>query len=141
MTNLVAFSHALADETRWRILQLILNEPMCVCELADILKMPQSSISSHVQVIKKAGLLDSEKCEKWIYYRVAASHRHLLQTMGGFFEVSPASDPMLKADARSAAKRLAERDESCCPLPKGLPKFKPLAATRLLKSFPKVKAL
>jgi ArsR family transcriptional regulator len=126
MKNIVAFAHALADETRWRIIQLVFNEPMCVCELADILEMPQSSVSSHVQVIRKAGLLDSEKCEKWLYYRLALNHRHLLATMGEFFEVSLASDAVLRADAKRAVKRLAERDESCCPLPKGLAKLKPV---------------
>ena len=126
MKNIVAFSHALADETRWRIVQLIFSEPMCVCELADILDMPQSSVSSHVQVIKKSGMLDSEKCEKWIYYRLSPNHRHLLMTMAEFFESSPAGDTVLKADSERAVKRLAERDESCCPLPKGLKKLKPL---------------
>jgi len=135
MKSIVSFAHALADETRWRIVQLIFNEPMCVCELADILEMPQSSVSSHMQVIKKASLLDSERCEKWIYYRVAVNHRHLLRTLGEFFEVSPASDAVLKADAENAVKRLAERDESCCPLPKGLTKLKPLVSKRHSKTY------
>lgn len=126
MKNIVTFAHALADETRWRIVQLIFDEPMCVCELADILDMPQSSISSHVQVIKKSEMLDSEKCGKWIYYRMSPNHRHLLMTLADFFEVSPARDGVLKRDAKNAVKRLAERDEGCCPLPQGLKKLKPL---------------
>lgn len=130
MMNIVAFAQALADDTRWRIVQLVFNEPLCVCELADILGMPQSSVSSHVQVIRKAGMLDSEKCGKWVYYRVTPNHRRLLQTMGEFFEASPTRDATLKADARKSVKRLAERDESCCPLPKGLGKLKPLAPGR-----------
>ena len=130
MTNIVAFAQALADETRWRILQLITDEPLCVCELADILGMPQSSVSSHVQVIKKAGMLESERCEKWIYYRVCGNHRHLLATLGSFFEVSPASDATLRADAARAVKRLRERSGSCCPLPTGLTSLRPLKPKR-----------
>jgi ArsR family transcriptional regulator len=128
MRNLVRFSHALADETRWRITQLVLNTPLCVCELADILDMPFSSVSSHLQVIKRAGLLDCEKCGKWIYYRVSATHRRLLQTLAEFHEVFPTSDPVLKADAKQAAKRLATRDQSCCPLPKELVNLRPLVS-------------
>ena len=60
--DVVPFFRALADETRWRIVQLLSDEPMCVCELADILRMPQSSVSSHLQVIKKGRLLDSTLC-------------------------------------------------------------------------------
>lgn len=128
MKNIVLFARAFADETRWRIIQLISNEPMCVCELADILDMPQSSVSSHVQVIKKAGILESERCEKWIYYRVARNYRTLFTTIGGFFEISPASHAVLKADAKKALQRLTERDESCCPLPKELTRLKPTAS-------------
>lgn len=120
MKNLVAFAHALADETRWRIVQLLGSEALCVCELADILKMPQSTISSHVQVIRKAGLLESERCEKWIYYRIAPSHRPMILALGKFFEVSPVTDAVLRGDARNTVKRLAERADSCCPRPKTL---------------------
>ena len=120
MKNLVAFSHALSDETRWRILQLLKDGALCVCELADILRMPQSSVSSHVQVIRRAGLLDSERCEKWIYYRVNRRCRPLLAALAKFFAVSPATNAVLRADAAQAAKRLARRDESCCPPPKAL---------------------
>jgi ArsR family transcriptional regulator len=133
MNELVTFAHALADDTRWRILQLICNEPLCVCELADILKMPQSSVSSHVQVIRKAGLLDEEKCGKWMYYRVAQSHRRLLFTLGEFFEITTSSDAVLKADAKRAVKRLSERDGGCCPLPTALTKLKPITSKSLTR--------
>jgi ArsR family transcriptional regulator len=130
MKNFVAAMHALADGTRWRIVQLLLGEAMCVCELADILRMPQSSVSSHVQVIKRGGLLDSEKCEKWIYYRVARNRRNLILSLGHLFAVSPATDAVLKADARNALKRLTEREKSCCPLPKQLAARKNAAAPK-----------
>lgn len=115
--NLVKFSHALADTTRWRIVRLVLEEALCVCELADILEMPQSSVSSHVQVIRKAGLLESEKCGKWTYFRIEPEYRALIGTMGTFFE---SDDSILKSDAARSVARLAKREESCCPLPKFL---------------------
>ncbi len=127
MKNLVSATHALADETRWRILQLVLDEPLCVCELADILAMPQSSVSSHVQIIRKAGLLESERCEKWVYYRVQKTFRPLLAQLASFFEVAVATDPVLKQDAKRAAQRLLKRERSCCPMPVALSKLKPLA--------------
>ena len=92
--NIVTFSRALADPTRWRIVRLVLEDALCVCELADILEMPQSSVSSHVQVIRKAGLLESEKCEKWTYFRIEPKYRGLVGTLEKFF----ASD-----DARSGS--------------------------------------
>ena len=115
-TNIVEFSKALADETRWRIVRLVRDEALCVCELADILEMPQSSVSSHVQVIRRAGLLESEKCEKWTYFRIEGRYLKLIATMEKFFEENPA----WKDDEARSAARLGERLDSCCPGPKKL---------------------
>jgi len=115
MTNIVTFSRALADTTRWRIIRLVMDEALCVCELADILEMPQSSLSSHVQVIRRAGLLESEKCEKWTYFRIARNHLKLLRSMEQFF--APAGDEIWAGDAAKAHARLEKREGSCCPGP------------------------
>jgi len=118
MTNAVAFNRALADPTRWRIVRLVTNDALCVCELADILEMPQSSVSSHVRVIRKAGLLESEKCEKWTYFRIEAKYLKLIQAMESFFAGS--EDPDSDDDAARTVRRLEEREGSCCPGPKKL---------------------
>ena len=118
MKTVVTFSRALADVTRWRIVRLVLEDALCVCELADILEMPQSSVSSHVQVIRKAGLLESEKCEKWTYFRIASDYRKLIASLEKFFAES--DDAILKSDAARSIARLAKREESCCPVPKSL---------------------
>ena len=118
VTNkLVSFSRALADATRWRIVRLVMNDALCVCELADILEMPQSSVSSHVQIIRKAGLLEGETCGKWTYFRIERNHRKLITGMVKFFA---ADDATLQADATRALARLARREESCCPGPRTL---------------------
>ena len=120
MRQAVQFAHALADETRWRIVQLLCEDALCVCELADILKMPQSSVSSHLQVIRKAGMIANERCEKWIYYRLHPQFRSLLAAMSKHFAASTATDATLARDARLAVRRLAQREESCCPGPRKL---------------------
>src|SRR5690349_19701184 len=111
MQDLLRFTRALADATRWRILQLVHGRALCVCELAEILDLPQSSVSSHLQVIRRAGLLDSERCEKWIYYRTAPEFESLLSSLGRRFKASPADHPPLARDATRARKRLARRHE------------------------------
>jgi ArsR family transcriptional regulator len=118
MTDSVTFSKALADATRWRILHLVIEEALCVCELADILGMPQSSVSSHVQIIRKAGLLESEKCEKWTYFRVRPAFRKVLREIEKSFPYPDGKQ--LAADAAASARRLETRKTSCCPGPKQL---------------------
>lgn len=116
MTSTVVFFRALADPTRWRIARLVLRQALCVCELADILGMPQSSVSSHVQIIRKAGLLESETCGKWTYFRIASTHLALFQAILRRFP----DDRIHERDAQRATVRLAERATSCCPGPKKL---------------------
>jgi ArsR family transcriptional regulator, arsenate/arsenite/antimonite-responsive transcriptional repressor len=128
----VAFHHALADETRWRIVELVRRRALCVCELADILGMPQSSVSSHLQVIRRAGLLESERCEKWVYYRIRRRLLPLLEALHRNLDLTPQSDRVLTRDAKRALKRLGQREKSCCPGPKALASRtpRPLSAAR-----------
>lgn len=118
MKNLIAFAHALSDETRWRIIRLVMDEAMCVCELADILGMPQSTVSSHVQVIRKAGLLESEKCGKWAYFRVEAGYLELIATLAKTF--SGSGGAVCRSDDTKATRRLKEREGNCCRGPRRL---------------------
>lgn len=113
MTDPVTLFRAMADETRWRIIRLVMERALCVCELADILEMPQSSVSSHVQIIRKAELLESETCGKWTYFRICRSRLALLKTLLKQF---PAEETHAQ-DAERAATRLARRESSCCQGP------------------------
>ena len=118
MTNVVTFFRAMADETRWRIVRLVMDRALCVCELADILEMPQSSVSSHVQIIRKAGLLESETCGKWTYFRIARGHLPLLKAVLKTF----ADSEIHALDSENAVARLARGESSCCPGPVKLAK-------------------
>lgn len=126
MTNIVSFTKALGDPTRWRIIRMTMHEPLCVCELADILEMPQSSVSSHVQIIRKADLLESEKCEKWTYFRVAQAYLKILRAMENFF--TDAEETEWRRDSARMEQRLEERLGSCCPGPQKLAARKRKAA-------------
>ena len=123
MSKPIQFAQALADETRWRILRLVFDDALCVCELADILQLPQSTLSSHLQVIRKADLLESERCEKWVYYKVGKEFRTLLGSVFRHFESDPAQAAKADADAESKSARLAKREDCDCPGPKTLPKL------------------
>ena len=113
MNSAPSFFRALGDDTRWRIVGLVADRALCVCELADILGMPQSSVSSHVQIIRKAGLLESERCGKWTYFRIHTKHLPLLTRLIESFPNSPEH----KTDLKKAKARLKGRENSCCPGP------------------------
>lgn len=62
---------ALADETRLRILSQILKSEMCVCEIEEGLSLTQSNASRHLNILKKAGILESYKIAQWTYYKIS----------------------------------------------------------------------
>lgn len=66
------FFDVLSDQTRRRILRLIMGEgELCVCELFYALDMPQPKVSRHLAVMREAGVLSVRKDGTWVFYRVA----------------------------------------------------------------------
>ena len=61
---------ALAEESRLRILALLMQGEMCVCEIEDCLELTQSNASRHLTVLKNAGILTSTKKAQWAYYKL-----------------------------------------------------------------------
>lgn len=62
---------ALADENRLRIIQLILQKELCVCEIETMLNMNQSNVSRHLSKLKQAQIIESSKDGQWVHYRIA----------------------------------------------------------------------
>jgi ArsR family transcriptional regulator len=61
----------LADETRLRILALLLSEgELCVCDIIAALRLPQSTISRHLAYLRKAKWVNDRRCGLWIYYSI-----------------------------------------------------------------------
>jgi ArsR family transcriptional regulator, arsenate/arsenite/antimonite-responsive transcriptional repressor len=113
----VAFANAIADETRFRVIQLLLDQTLCVCELADVLKVPQSTLSSQLTVIQRAAMLETEKRGKWMFYRVKPEFHTVLKTLFSHFDATPEANASLARDQKKAARRILCRDQTCCPTP------------------------
>ena len=69
----VALFHALSDETRLAILELLRDGERCVCELTDALDVAQSRLSFHLRVLRDAGLVSDRRDGRWIYYTAERS--------------------------------------------------------------------
>ena len=67
---MVGIFMALSEESRLRILSLLLEDELCVCEIETCLKMTQSNASRHLTVLKQCGILESYKNAQWTYYRI-----------------------------------------------------------------------
>lgn len=115
MEDLVLTAKALADPSRLRIIAALRERELCVCELCDALAATQSTLSTHLQVIRKAGLVSARKEGKWMYYAIAPDAKGLVESLFQFFSDTLKSDASLQRDAKKLRLRLALRDNgSCC---------------------------
>lgn len=60
--------HALSDEARIQIVEMLSHKERCVCELEQILEIAQSRLSFHLKVLKDAGLITDRREGKWMFY-------------------------------------------------------------------------
>ena len=62
---------ALSDETRLRVLVLLSERELCVCQLESALGLSQAKVSRHLTVLRNAGLVDDRREGLWIFYSLA----------------------------------------------------------------------
>ena len=124
MTELVTVAKAFADPTRVRILTALRGRELCVCELCDALQVSQSTLSTHLQVIRDAGLVRTRKEGKWVYYAPEPGMERFTESVFTFFNGALRGDARVRRDAGRVKQRLAERDggeccrgfeQQCCP--------------------------
>lgn len=61
----------LSDPTRLRLLNLLAEEQVCVCDLHGTLGLDQPKVSRHLAQLRRAGLVEFERDGKWMHYRLA----------------------------------------------------------------------
>ncbi len=114
MKDLILAARALSDPTRVRVLLALREEELCVCELCDALDLTQSTLSTHLQVVRKANLVTTRKEGKWSYYAITPAAKRLLASLSSHFARSLAADRLLRHDAQNLKRRLALRDNGAC---------------------------
>lgn len=57
----------LSDESRLRILNLLMQKELCVCEIEAVLDMSQSNVSRHLNKLKNSGIVISKKKLQWVF--------------------------------------------------------------------------
>jgi ArsR family transcriptional regulator, arsenate/arsenite/antimonite-responsive transcriptional repressor len=103
---------AFGDTTRLRLLVLLREQEMCVCDLGAVLKSPQPTISRHLSHLRKAGLVRIEKRGFWTFYSLSpargAVHKRLLKILDDCLK----EEKSFQKD-RSTARRLLQKGNCC----------------------------
>ena len=99
MKKAVKILKALSDPTRLRIIILLLEKNLCVCELLFILDMEQSRISHQLRILRDAELVEDIRDGKWIIYRIPREVRQGIEPLlGPFFGEELQQSEKIKQD-------------------------------------------
>lgn len=103
----MAITKALADENRVRTLLALRQGELCVCQVTELLDLAPSTISKHLSILHQAGLVESRKEGRWIYYQlprngVAPAAREAIR----WLERSLADDSLVAEDGDKLKKVL-----------------------------------
>jgi ArsR family transcriptional regulator len=106
---------ALADPNRLRILTLLENRTLCVCDLEEVLGLNQSNLSRHLAKLKAAGLVTAQKRGLFMHYArkpAPASFAPVLESL----YAAVAQEPGFAADRVALNARFGEAScgEGCC---------------------------
>jgi len=71
MQKILEILKILSDETRLKIVSLLAENELCVCELMEALRMSQSRISNHLRILRNTGIIEAKREGKWIFYSLA----------------------------------------------------------------------
>lgn len=112
MNQLTSIFKILSDETRIRIIILLYQEELCVCELSGILDVSQPKISKNLSKLRDMNLVMDERKEKFVFYTLKKENRVLMDTLKNIMD-NLESYPQLVMDQ----KRLDDKEKyltQCC---------------------------
>jgi ArsR family transcriptional regulator, arsenate/arsenite/antimonite-responsive transcriptional repressor len=121
--DIITLLSALADPTRLRLVRMLLQEELCVCELVDALRIPQYKVSRHLGKLRRVGLVEARRNGRWMYYSIGRRaalkgfQQDLLKVIdvhvdGADVHVDGA--PGMRGDNARLSRRLAMRQAGRC---------------------------
>ncbi|MFC1964031.1 ArsR/SmtB family transcription factor [Chloroflexota bacterium] len=90
---------ALSDETRLRIMEVLLERDCCVCEVMQALDISQTRASRNLNILQEAGFLTARRDRFWTVYGVNWQTAHHYPTLlARLLKEFPVSDELLEKD-------------------------------------------
>jgi ArsR family transcriptional regulator len=114
LTDLDSVFKGFADPTRIRILNVLAAGELCVCDIVDLLRLPQPGVSRHLAYLRRTGLVEATREWKYAHYRLAepthSVHRTLINCVRTCFRGIPSLD---KERARAETRVLTRTANPC----------------------------
>lgn len=110
MREFMNITKALSDENRIRTLLALRKGELCVCQITELFGLAPSTISKHLSILFQAGLVQSRKEGRWIYYQRPGQHAPVaVREAIDWVEKSLAGNARAAADQQTL-KRILKQD-------------------------------
>jgi ArsR family transcriptional regulator, arsenate/arsenite/antimonite-responsive transcriptional repressor len=113
-TSLPEIYRAFSDPTRLRILNLLLQQPLCVCHIQKVLSLAQVNTSQHLAYLRKSGIVEFERVQTWKIYRLNPATDSYLQRNLKCLAECVRLDPVCAADLSRLRKVLKGSSSPVC---------------------------
>lgn len=104
----------LADETRLRILALLEQGELCVCDLVETLQLPQSTVSRHLALLKNGNWVTDRRQGVWMYYRLAVKNDPYMAVLQQTLLSHLNELPAIQNDLVRLTHYLRAKDKNAC---------------------------
>ena len=114
--ELVRIYKCLCDRTRLRILNLLLEGPLCVCHVQEILDEPQAKVSKQLSYLKNHGAVESTRFRNWTLYALAGEKSPVFRENLRCLQDARREDPVFTGDLKrrsTVMARVEENEDDC----------------------------
>lgn len=105
--DIIEVLKTLSDSTRLRILVLLTRGELCVCDITDVLNLPQSTVSRHMSRLKLTGLVADKRKGKWVYYQLNKYHNESMIKVFELIDLQLVNEPF------ASDQRVLESHDVC----------------------------
>lgn len=103
---------ALGDANRIRILKMLEERDLCVCEVREVLELSNSTVSKHLSILRAADLITDSKDGKWVNYRLNdKSDNQLVQSLLALMKNSFSDEDSVRGDKKKVKR--VDRNKIC----------------------------
>jgi len=115
MRAFMNITRALADENRVRTLLALRRGELCVCQITELCGLAPSTVSKHLSILAQAGLVDSRRDGRWIYYQLPGKGAPIVVREAiDWVEKALEGDPRAAADQKSLKRILRQEAAELC---------------------------
>ena len=105
---------ALADINRVRAYLALNEQPLCVCQIVELLQLAPSTVSKHMSILAQAGLVSGSKRGRWVYYQQTVAENPAVAMLSRVLQQLVAEEAQPAQDQAALAEILALDPEGLC---------------------------